>query len=426
MSDAPDSSVRRTTGHTMVVFGGNSLSTALGFLANICIMRALGPAGFGVVIVAMTVLTVLWQLTGRGIDQALVRCMVLFGREDPAKSDAACQTVHQLKLVVGGLLLLVGLALAVPLTRFFLGPDASVLPICIAACAALAASIWGYTGACLQASHAFGKYAVVLVINAAVRLGFVGTLFFLDRMTPSLAMLGMGLGFLVAAAVGYAVGPRAARGLHGRADLRPTVYAYSRWLVMSSVIHLLYTRIDQLMLSRMVGSGQTGIYGAAATFIQLVDLLTASMLTVLLPKTCTETAPRPLRRQAWASVRASALLAVPMASGFFLAGPIIGTILGPDFGDSVLFFKVIFAGALFNMITHPLQVILHARGKTHQLTVMDVGLLAASGVCNYVAIGYYGALGAAVVALSLRVTAGVLLVALVVRVLREPAEKPIS
>lgn len=417
--DVSAPSVSRTAGQTMIVFAGNGISTALGFLSSICIMRALGPDGFGVVVVAITVLTVFWQLTGRGIDQALVRCVALLGREDPAKTRAVYQTVHQIKLVLGGLLLLVGLAISIPLTRFFLGPEAFPGPICIAVIAALAASIWSYTGACLQASNEFGKYTIILVINAAIRFAFVGTLFVLGRMTPSLAMLAMGFGYLLAAVIGYALSPTAARGVRGQAELRPMVYAYSRWLVISSVIHLLYTRLDQLMLSRMVGMEQTGVYGAAASFIQMVDLLTASLVTVLLPSACKHDCNSPLRRQAWASVRTSAVLAALMLPGFFLADPIIGKVLGSAFQPSILFFKVIFIGALFNIITHPLQVIMHAKGKTHMLTVLDIALLVACGVCNYVAIDSYGALGAAVVALLLRVTGGLFIIVLVLRELKD-------
>src|SRR5690606_33248410 len=56
-----------------VVFSGNMGATVLGFAANLLIMKALGPEGFGVVIVPTTVFSVLWQFTGRGLDQAMVR-----------------------------------------------------------------------------------------------------------------------------------------------------------------------------------------------------------------------------------------------------------------------------------------------------------------------------------------------------------------
>ena len=113
-----------------------------------------------------------------------------------------------------------------------------------------------------------------------------------------------------------------------------------------------------------------------------------------------------------------------MLSGFWLAGPVIGVLLGPSYGQTVFLFKIILAGALFNVLTHPLQVIMHARGRTHRLFVLDIVLLLASAVANFVAIRGYGVMGAAVVALSLRVLGGSLLMLLVALELRTRTQDP--
>ncbi len=412
----------QTARRTSLVFAGNLAGTALGFVSNILIMRALGPAGFGVVIVAMTVLNVLWQLTGRGIDQALVRLAALYRRSDPDRADAVLGVVHRIKFILGGLLVLVGLLLAPLLTRFFLDAGSSVAPVMVAVLSSLAASLWGYVGAVLQARSEFGRYALLSLLNAGIRLAAVGGLMAAGSMTATLAVASLGLSYLAAALVGYAMCPPGARSLRGRGDLFGPIFSSSRWLVISSVLFLLYSRIDQLMLSRMSGPAIAGVYGAAATFIQLVDLLTASLLTVLLPRACEETNPGPLRTYAWTSLRVSGLLVVPMMLGFFLADPVIGRLLGPAYGQTPLLFKVILAGALFNVLTHPLQVVLHARGRTHRLLVLDVGLLLVSVLATYMAIRGYGVLGAAAVAVSLRVLGGLILLLLVGLELRGRAE----
>lgn len=393
--------------------------TALGFLANILIMRAVGPAGFGVVVVAMTVLNVLWQLTGRGVDQAMIRCTALFAGSDAEKADAAMATAHRAKLLLGGGLVVAGVLLADPLTRFFFGPDASSAPMAIAAVASFAATLWGHVGASLQARRAFGRYSLLLIANAGSRLVVVAVLVGLGQMTATLAMGSFGLGYGLAALLGYAICPAAARRVRGRRDLHPVLYESSRWLVLSSVLYLLYSRVDQLMLSRMIGSAAAGVYGAAVTFIQLVDLLTASLLTVLLPGACTATDSTTLRRHAWTSARVSGLLVVPMCAGFFLADPVIGRLVGPEFDQAALLFKIVLVGALFNVLTHPLQVILHARGRTHRILGLDVSLLLVSVATNYVVIRIHGVVGAAVVAMSLRILGGLMLLMLVWFELRE-------
>ena len=125
-----------------------------------------------------------------------------------------------------------------------------------------------------------------------------------------------------------------------------------------------------------------------------------------------------LRDRMWSSLRVSALLAVPLIPAIFLAGPLMDLLLGARFSASIFIFTVIFPGAIINMITHPLQVILHARGKTHLLTGLDVAVLLANGVACYCAIRLYGAVGAAVVALLTRLLASGLLAIVVARELR--------
>ena len=415
MSSDHIKSDRKAAGHTLLVFSGNMTATAIGFLANILVMRTLGPEAFGVVIVATVFLTVLWQFTGRGFDQAMVRCVASVANKDNEQAEAFCRTVHQLKFIWGGILVLVGLLIARPVTQLFLGEEVSPLPLYVAAAGALAASIWGYTGACLQSLHEFGKFAIVQVSNATARFALVVVLYLSGIMTPVLALAATGIGYAFAAVTGYLLAPRSKRGLKGVPELRPTVFKYSRWLIISSIVYLFYTRLDHLLLARLVGSKSAGIYGGAATFIQLIDLLTASLLTVFLPRACAQSDTLELRRQMGSSLRISAILALVLIPSIFILRPTVGILLGPQYALSVQIFTIIFPGAVFNMITHPLQAVMHSRGKTHLLTVMDILVVCVNGIVNFFIITRYGAIGAAFVALSTRLLAGTLLAILVAR-----------
>lgn len=402
---------------TSVVFAGQIAATGMGFVASLLTMRAVGPDGYGVIVVSTTVLTVIWLVTGRGVDQAMVRCAARSARDGPDSADAAFATVHQIKLALGGALVLVGLLLAVPLSRFFFGPGVSALALGVAVVASLAATLWSYVGASLQATFRFRRFALVQTSNAAVRLLLTVALVAWGILSPVSAMVIVGAAYLIAAGIGYALAPRARatgfslRGTH--ADLRPMIFRYSKWLVVSSVIHIFYTRLDHLMLSGMVGTAATGTYGAAVSFIQLVDLLTFSMLTVFLPRFCAHTDAAGLRRQAKQSIKVSCGLGLLLLPGYVLAGPIMRLLLGDDFAGSVRLFEIMFFGAIFTLLTHPLQAVLHARGETRFLTGLDIGLLIANGLGNFLAIPLYGATGAAVVALVTRLIGGMILLAIV-------------
>lgn len=408
------SSSGRTAREALTVFSGNIAATGLGFAANICVMRALGPEGFGVVIVATTVLSALWQVAGRGWDQALVRGVSQQAGEAPGGRAEVIGGVHRLKLLLGAALLTVGLLTARPVTDLFVGQGASVWPVALGAVGAVAASLWGLGGAVLQSDRRFAAFSVLQVINAATRLAITLAFLILGSLTPASAMGATVAGYVLGGAAGYALAP-AARAVTVRAPAYRTIVASARWLVISSLIHLFYSRMDQLLLAGLCGSAAAGVYGAAATFIQMIDLLNVSLLTVVLPATCEQTDRAALRRHAWRTFRVAMIFALPLLPAVMLAGPIMGPLLGVRYEAAVPLFKVIFFGAVVTLVTHPLQAILHARGRTHLLTVLDVGLLIANGVCTYVAIGAHGVVGAAWVAMLTRVASGVALVLLVVR-----------
>lgn len=392
----------RPASHTLLVFGSSVLATLLGLLANVLAMRALGPAAFGVVALATTYLTVLWQLTGRGLDQALVRLLAERPGPDPSHPPHAAAAALRLKLVCGAALAVLGMLLAAPIAAYFVGPGASAVPFVIAALASLAASVWGCLGAVAQARHEFVRFSALQLASAALRAMLTAALVSAAILTPALAVMALAAGYLGALLVSRDARSAPFWTTAGDAALRSTLLRYARWLVVSSTIHLLYSRMDQLMLARMAGIEAAGTYAAAAQFIQIVDLLTGALLTVMLPRICAAREAQDLRREARACLRTSLLLIVPALPAFFIAGPLIRGLLGPAYAAAVPLFLVILPGALANVATHPLQAVLHNRGRTHWITALDVLTLLLSAAAFYLAIGNFGLYGAGAAALLMR------------------------
>lgn len=413
------STTRQSAARTLLVFAAAAAGTLLGLGSSVLAMRALGPAGFGVVAVATTYMTILWQFTGRGLEQAFVRLAVEAGQGANARRAAAFGAAMQIKLVLGGLLAAGGLAAAGPAARYFLGADTPPGAMQIAALAALAASVAGQFTAAAQALERFGRFSGLQLLAALTRFCATGALVLAGMLTPALALLTLAGGYALAALTGWWLTPRELRSARADAAQRARLTGYARWLVVSSVIHLLYSRLDHLLLARLSGAAAVGVYGAAAQFIQVVDLLTGSLLTVLLPRVCAAPDIAGLRRAAGTSLRLSALLAAPLLAAFPLARPVLTALLGAEFGACVPLLLTILPGALVNVLTHPLQAVLHSRGRTHWLTTLDVAALALSVAAYYPAIHSHGALGAALVNLCMRLLVSAVLSILVWVELRE-------
>lgn len=408
-------------GQIVTVFGGNFGALLLGFVANLWAMRALGPEQYGVLAVVLVVLNVAWQFSGKGLDSAAV-CL---GMAPEARGPAATfANVFGLKLAINAALLVLGVAAAGPLTRVFIGPEASAWPMVLAVVGAAGASLWGLMSAAIQADTRFGRYALVQTANNGLKLLAMGLLALAGALSVNSIMLATAGAFFGAACIGAWLAPRYAVRPGWHADALPGIVRFARWTVISSVLYLIYVRVDVLMLSRMSGGAPVGIYAAALAIIQILDLLTASTLTVFLPSFAKDTAREALRGQVRAALSSSLLLALPLALGYFLIDPgatLLVQLVGPGYTGIGPLLKIMYFGVLFTMITHPLHILFYAIGRPHVLTVVDVAMLVIVVVANYFAIRQAGPIGAAFVVLGARVLLGLVLVGSVWLVLKRRA-----
>ncbi len=412
MPNAPSSaavsgSVRGTMGRIMLVFGGNACAMALGLAGTVIAMRVLGPERYAVVAVALVILYIVWQFTGKGFDQSAIRLAAV--TDHPRGPAAIFETVFALKAIGNAALVIVGIFLAGPLTRVFVGPSFSPIPVYLAFIGAAGASFWGFSSAAIQAESRFKRYAPVQVANNALKLAVFGLLVAGGMLTPTTVMLATAFGFFGAAIVGNRLAPAYARRSRLDRDVVPVVGRYARWLLISSVLYLLYSRLDVLMLGSLVGGEAVGLYAAAALIAQMADLLAASIMTVFLPRFSKHTEAAPLRGQVKSSLKCSVLLAVPLVPCYVLIEPVMHLLFGVQYAGSVPFLKIMYFGVLFTMVTHPLHILFYARGRPQILTALDGFILLFNLVGHYFAITRYGPAGAAVVVLASRILAGLLL-----------------
>ena len=394
----------------LTVFGGNIGAMLLGFVANVWAMRAVGPEQYGAFSVALVILFVVWQFTGKGLDQAAV---CLSARARNAGSPATVfGSAYALKLIGNALLVLAGIALARPLAAALIGPQAPTAWLILAFSGAAGASLWGFASAAIQAESRFGSYAVVQAANNALRIAAMGAVALLGRLSVGTLLLAAVAGFFGAAVLGIALGPGYTRRPRWDAAAVASIWRFSRWTLVSSIVYLLYSRLDVLMLSWMQCGAAVGVYAAALTIIQILDLVTASSVTFFLPHFSQHTALPALRAQVRTALGSSLLLALPFVPGYLLIDPgveLLVRLVGAGYAGIAPLLKIMYFGVLFSMITHPVHIFFYARGRPQVLTALDFALLALIAAGNYFAIGRFGPAGAAGVVFGSRVLLGILL-----------------
>jgi O-antigen/teichoic acid export membrane protein len=231
--------------------------------------------------------------------------------------------------------------------------------------------------------------------------------------------------FFVAYGVGLPFLPRASRVAPARdaAGAGGEVFRFGRWIVASHLLFALYSRVDLLMIGRILKPEDAAFYSVAWNFSFPIDLCTYSVILALLPRVArlrTRAEYLGEVRRIFALCAGIAVLLLPL---FFLAGPSI-RLLFPGYAPAAEIFQVLFLGPLVTVLVHPLYLILYARNRVALLTAVDLLLvLACAGLC-LLWIPQHGTLGAAWATVVARLVNCVLVLFLVVLELRSVAREP--
>lgn len=401
------------------VMVGNGLYVVLGFVCNLVIANGLGPEAYGLLAIAVAVMTILQETCGGGIDLAMVRLAAQYTETNPRRAQLIFKLSFRLKMaltaVVAGLLL----AIAGPLATGLFDDPALEGPLRWAALGVFGGSLSGWTLARFQTEERFGSYAVFRTLNNSFKLIGLGALWYFSSFDlSSVLALSMAV-FFGAYVVGLFFVPRTKVKAETREESRlwVDVLSFGRWIMASHLLFTLYSRIDLLMVGKLLDSTAAAYYSVAWNFTFPMDLVTYTVILALLPRVARLTQREEYLREAGRIFRLCCCLAAAMAPLYFLADPLISNLF-PEYSSSIEIFQVLFLGPIVTVLVHPLYLILYARDKVALLVAVDVLLvIACAGLCYWL-IPQYGMLGAAWATVGARLLNCLLILYLVMSELR--------
>jgi polysaccharide transporter, PST family len=248
----------------------------LGIIAYVFIARELGPNNYGLLALALSTQAILMALVTLGADQVLIRNLAIGGSYGHEFLSA---TVFLRTIICISLLCI---------SIFFViaWPD---YPIDLAFWIIVATTVYMplFTiESILQSENAF-KFViqvklVVFVFALAARLLVVH--FFKDKALVALAVI-INLEFLLSYCIMLWI-----RGKRLPKDLRfpalktlKSIIKECLPLLVSSIVVVIYMRVDQLMLGAYADSKQVGIFAAAVKLIEIFYFIPMTVFVVLLP-----------------------------------------------------------------------------------------------------------------------------------------------
>jgi O-antigen/teichoic acid export membrane protein len=393
---AEAASIRRNTVFALLVQITSGLfTTAL----TLYLLRALGPDGYGVFTLALTVGAITGLIADFGIPHSVARFLAE-SRDDHGAVASLLGDAFRLKLVSGALVTGGLFAAAGPIAAAYDEPGLT----------------WPIRGIALSL---FASSVLTLYTTAFIALGRIAVnlrvIFFesLVETAASIALVALGAGATGAAfgrAVGYFFGAVAAvvlvARLYGRSAVRPLtrgsgrsieIARYAAPLLVTNSAYTLYAQVDILIIGALLGATEVGLFAAPLRLAVPLRYLGQSLAHSVAPRQArgvgdargVQAFQRSLR---WLIIYQAALLA-PLV---VWADPIVRLLFGPDYGDSADVLRVL---ALYMFIDGPSPLIsttVNYLGQAARRIPIVVVALAVNVAIDFALIPQIGVVGAAI------------------------------
>jgi O-antigen/teichoic acid export membrane protein len=392
----------KTIQQSAVTLVGTAINGILGLIFYILIARQLGPEQFGNISLAITVLTLTADIADFGTNSGITRFVPKFLVDDPTRSKRILKMTLQFKFAAYVVVLLLGLVTAPFIaTHVFSKPElASLLQFSFIGVGG--AMLFSLASTALQSMQKFGHWSIVNITSNLLRLVIVSILVlqqYLDSTTILATYIAVPFfGFLLASLflpvrqIIYSKDTWSDRGIFFR---------YNRWVAVNILIAAFASRMDLLLIGRLLSSVELGIYAAANQLISMLPQLIGALGSVAAPKLASFTEDDQMMTYFKKFQLFTGLLAVIGLICLPLLWFVIPIILGSAYIASLPIFSILFIAMMIFLLSIPVNMAITYYFEEPQFFIVTSMInLFIMIIVGYAAISIFGVLGAAGTVLS--------------------------
>lgn len=377
----------KTSKDSTTLLIGNVISVGLNLLITLILARNLSVAEMGLFFTALTVIQLVADVADLGINSAILNFLP---GKSPQRIEQLINASWQVKLIVSLAIGLGLITLASPISKMIFQNNEMIylLQASPVGVFALLFIFWGQT-----VFQARGKFLAAAIINTAINVSRVLVVILLIA-SNGLSLLNVFLSFQIVllAIVFYLfliLRPRIT-------DLKESMVLLKFGLPvgLSFALAAVYTKLDQILVLRIAGEGEAGIFGLASRLAAFYIFATAALSSALIPRFAS------LPKDFFSGYFKKSFLASFLLSSIIIATMIpvsltLPIMFGEDFRMSVAIFQILSLGIVFFTMSVPLSnAILYHYKKTYFSLITSVILaLVLFGALN-ILIPIYGGVGA--------------------------------
>lgn len=389
--------LRKILGNTGWLFTEKIVQMVLGLLVGVWITRYLGPERFGRFNYAIAIVGLFLPVAKLGLDSIVIRNLA----RDPTNKDETLGTAFFLKLIGSSLVFCITLGVVILSTSS--GTPHSGETLLLVGIVAIGTILQSFEiidfwfQSQVQSKYSVLARNIAYVLISGVKIGLIQLgaplIAFAIVMVTEYALAGIGL------IVAYRLQGNFIKAWQVNFRYAKTLLTDSWPLILSGIVIMIYMRIDQVMLGQMVGEKSVGIYSAAVKISELWYFVPNAIVNSVFPSIvqAKEISSEVYYKRIQKLLNIVAVLAYSVAIPVtFLATWIVTLLYGEYYAE---------AGPILNV--HIWAGLFVSLGVARSSWIITEGLMkfsaatAAIGaviniVLNYLLIGRYGGLGAAI------------------------------
>jgi len=384
----PALSRQRLTGPSATLIGTTVAMNMLRIANTMVLTRLLAPSDYGLISVVMAIFFVIVMITDTG-------CQPFVVRHERGLERDFLDTVWTIHLVRGIINALIAIALAVPLARLLekpaLAPLLAVAAVSLAIDGAASLSLFTALRQKMVRKLSLVDFTAFII---QLLVGLVAAWFLRNAWAIIIAIIAQSLTRTVAS---FIVFPAAGRRLRMEWPIASELWRFSRMIAASSVLTLVISQVDRLVLARLFSLSQFGVYSIAGSLatapVMVVHLYTSRIVYPALADTW-RTAPERLR-QTFYGMRGAVFYGYLFAAGGLLGSAtlVVRILYDPRYIEASRYLHLLAITTAMIMLTKSMNEFLVAIGHvraTLEINVVRLCWLVAAAALGFVAIGPIG------------------------------------
>jgi O-antigen/teichoic acid export membrane protein len=382
------------------VYAGALINGLSLFCINIFLGRILEKNIFGIFSLSIMVLSTVAEMSDFGLNGGLLRFAPYYlAQGEESKLKQLVKTIWRWRVWLSAILTFGGIAVSPLLAQYVFNRPEITRQLMFAFLGIGGVVLVGFTSTYLQASQRFLTNSIIQSLKGLLRLILVVALFLVGfRDVYSYLFIYIFIPWILFL-FSYKYLPHGFRAVQAEEDVKQKMHSqlakFSFWLTIWSLSAILASKVDQIMLSNLMGLDKVAVYAMAFQFVYIYSLALQSITAVLMPKI------NALKTNAelWAFARRALKWVVPLVLllivAIYISQYAIGFVFGHKYTESIPVYMFLSYSMLVSFIAIPTSLIITAFNRTHLIAFSGFLQLVVNVLLNLWLIPGFGVMGAA-------------------------------